>query len=135
MTKDELECVLREVKDDFEAKIKSNFVWTKWILSILVPAIISFGVFTVKELSTIKENFVTKLEFQKANDNLKLEITKRFSLPVQISQAQLKQIRAILDKNQKEYQQAKEDEYRLNQEMFRMNYDITTRGGESHEPK
>jgi len=135
MTKDELECVLREVKDDFEAKIKSNFVWTKWILSILVPAIISFGVFTVKELSTIKENFVTKLEFQKANDNLKLEITKRFSLPVQISQAQLKQIRAILDKNQKEYQQAKEDEYRLNQEMFRMNYDMTTRGGESHEPK
>jgi len=130
MTKDELECVLREVKDDFEAKIKSNFVWTKWILSILVPAIISFGVFTVKELSTIKENFVTKLEFQKANDNLKLEITKRFSLPVQISQAQLKQIRAILDKNQKEFQQAKEDEYRLNQEMFRMNYDMTTRGGE-----
>jgi hypothetical protein len=135
MTKEELECVLREVKDDFEAKIKSNFVWTKWILSILVPAIISFGVFTVKELSTIKQDFVTKLEFQKANDNLKLEITKRFSLPVQISQAQLKQIRAILDKNQKEYQQAKEDEYRLNQEMFRMNYDMTTRGGEINGPK
>jgi hypothetical protein len=135
MTREEFDCFKSEMKNDFREEMKANLIWTKWILGILIASILSFSIYVVKEIASIKENYITKVEYQKENDNLKLEITKKFSLPVQISQAQLKQIRAILDKNEKEYQQAKEDEYKLTQEMIRMNYDITTRGGEIHEPK
>jgi len=139
MTREELDCFKQEMKNDFREEIHSireemnaNLVWSKWILGILIPCVIGISVYIVRELSHVKETYISRTEFQNENDKLKLEIAKKFSLPVQISQSQIRQIKAkMVDKNDKEYQQAKDDEYRLTQEMIRLNYDITTRGGKN----
>jgi hypothetical protein len=133
MTQEQIDCFKREVREEICTEVNSNFSWMKWVLGLILTLLLGFeanNIYNSREIAVIKQEYMTKALFQEENDKLKLEITKKFSLPVQLVMAQMKQIQAkLIDKNQRDFEKAKDDEYRITQEMIRLNYDMTTRGG------
>ncbi len=133
MTQEQIDCFKKEVREEICNEVTSNFGWMKWLLGLIITLLLGFeanNIYNSREISQIKNEYMTRVMFQEENERLKLEITKKFSLPVQLVMIQMKQIQAkLVDKNQEDFRKAKDEEYRITQEMIRLNYDITTRGG------
>jgi uncharacterized membrane-anchored protein YhcB (DUF1043 family) len=111
---------------------EANSSWIKWGFSIVISLLIVFeatNVYNTRELNQfkleVKDTYISKQE----SDKFRREITKRFSLSIQLVTAQNKQIQAkLIDKDEKKYQLAKEDECDILEEIVQLNYDVI-RGG------
>lgn len=133
MTQEQIDCFKNDVRREISDEVQSQFNWMKWVLGgiiTLLLGVLAFEASNMREISKIKIEYITKSEFDDENNKLKLEITKKFALPVQLVMAQMKQVKAkLVDKNQRELDNAKEEEYKVMQEMIRLNYDILRGGG------
>jgi hypothetical protein len=128
MTSKEIETFKNEVRKEIREEVKANFAWMKWVLGLIILLLTGFeanNVLNSREISQIKTDYVTKDD----NDRLKLEITQKFSLPVQLVMAKLDQVNAKMGKHDADYKKAIEDEKRIMNEMIKLDYQLNTRGG------
>jgi hypothetical protein len=128
MTSKEIETFKNEVRKEIREEVKANFAWMKWVLGLIILLLTGFeanNVLNSREISQIKTDYVTKDD----NDRLKLEITQKFSLPVQLVMAKLDQVNAKMGKHDADYKKAIEDEKKIMNEMIKLDYQLNTRGG------
>jgi hypothetical protein len=139
MTSKEIENFKEEVRIEIREEVKANFGLVRWILATLITLFLAFvggGLYNIIRMN----EYVTKEEFRDKNteisiredareEKLKTDLTNTYSLQLQLVAVQQKQMKAILiEKNRKKYELAKEEEERINIEITRLTYDLTTRG-------
>jgi hypothetical protein len=139
MTPEEIACFKREMRDEIVAQVKDSFEeirtegrinssLTKWVLATVLILVGLFATSSIYTLVNMK-NYVTQQEYDKKEENLRMEINKNFSLPLQLLKAQNQQVQAFLiDKNIEKYKLAKLEEEKINNEIFKLNCELK-RGG------
>lgn len=128
MTEEDIEKLKIELRQEVREEVRSNFSWMKWVFVIIIGLLTGFetnNVYNTREISKIKQEFVTKDD----NEKLKLEISIKFSLPVQLMMAKLDQVNATMKKSDLDFKKAQEEEKRIVNEMIKLQYVLSTRGG------